>query len=657
MTNNIYEENGGYYSIMTTHTNKLVSVAFKHVSITDGFLGERLKTNRTATLPIEYEQLKQTGRLDAWKLNWKEGEPKKPHYFWDSDVAKWIEAVAYSLTTHPDHQLEQLLDEVIDDIKHAQQPDGYLNIYFTVIEPENRWANLRDWHELYCAGHLMEAAVAYFQATGKRKFLDVMCRYADYIDAVFGSETGKKRGYPGHEEIELGLVKLYRVTGEERYLKLSQFFIDERGQQPHYFDLEAAARGDDPQKFWARTYKYNQSHVPVREQSEIVGHAVRACYLYSGMADIAAESGDGTLLAACQRLWENVTQKRMYITGGIGPSVENEGFTFDYDLPNETAYAETCATISLIFWAHRMFHLDPDRRYIDVLERALYNGTLSGVAFDGQTFFYANPLAAYPGVSPHGHKPLGPKHHRRSEWFDCACCPPNIARLLASLGEYVYSTDQSTIYTHLYLSSRSNISLNDQTIQIDQKTDYPWEETIQFTIRPERSAQFTLALRIPEWCRQADVTVNGQAIELAASKQDGYVRIERNWQSGDRVELTLPMPVERLEAHPDIRQDAGRIALQRGPIVYCLEEIDNGQNLADVTIPRDTELSAGIEPDLFGGVVVISGKALRRDVKDWQSSLYRPADSKLEEFRFKAIPYCFWANREPGEMRVWLREG
>ena len=642
---------------MTTNINKLASVAFKNVSINSGFWKARLDTNRTATLPIEYEQLKQTGRLDAWKLEWKEGEPKKPHYFWDSDIAKWIEAVAYSLTTHPDPQLEKLVDEAIDDIEKAQQPDGYLNIYFTVVEPEKRWTNLRDWHELYCAGHLMEAAVAYFQATAKRKFLDVMCRYADYIDATFGQEAGKKRGYPGHEEIELGLVKLYRATGEKRYLKLSKFFIDERGQQPHYFDLEAKARNADPENFWARTYKYNQSHVPVRQQSEIVGHAVRACYLYSGMTDVATETGDESLLHACQRLWKNVTEKRMYITGGIGPSAQNEGFTFDYDLPNETAYAETCATISLIFWAHRMFHLDPDRRYIDVVERALYNGTLSGVAFDGQTFFYANPLAAYPGVNPYGHRPLDGKHYRRSEWFDCACCPPNIARLLSSLGEYVYSTGQHEIYTHLYLSSQANISLNDQTIQIDQQTNYPWEETIQLSIQPEQPTQFTLALRIPVWCREAVVKVNSQTLDVEGIIKRGYACIDRQWQAGDQVELTLPMPVERIEVHPNVRQDAGRIALQRGPIVYCLEEMDNGQNLADVVIPRDSELSVNFDSDLFGGVASIKGKALRRKPQNWQEGLYRPVGSTPTEFTFTAIPYCFWANRESGEMRVWIREG
>jgi DUF1680 family protein len=639
-------------------TAKLNPVVLNHVAIKGGFWGARVETNRTATLPIEYDQLKKTGRLDVWKLDWKEGQQPRPHIFWDSDIAKWIEAAAYSLSSHPDPGLEQLIDQAIDLMENAQQPDGYMNTYFTIVEPDKRWANLRDWHELYCAGHLMEGAVAYFQATGKRQFLDIMCRYADHIDRLFGPGEGQKPGYPGHPEIELGLVKLYRATGEERYLKLSKFFVDERGRQPHYYDLEARQRGEDPKKFWARTYQYNQSHRPIREQTEVVGHAVRACYLYAGAADIAAETGDETLLAACRRLWENLTQKRMYITAGIGPVFSNEGFTFDYDLPNDTAYAETCASIALVFWAHRMAHLELDSRYADAMELALYNGILSGVSLDGETFFYANPLAAYPEVNPYAHAPLGQsKHYRRSEWFDCACCPPNLARLLASLGQYVYSAGANEIYVHLYVQSKAELSLGGQAIQIEQQTDYPWDEVVRFTVQPERPAQFILALRVPGWCRGAGLKVNGQALDVAAISSRGYAKIDRAWRPGDQVELTLPMPVERMEAHPKVRQDAGRIALQRGPLVYCLEEVDNGPNLADVVIPAGAEFSVAFDPQLLGGVAVISGDALRRDAQEWQSALYRPAGSKMTHFTFKAIPYYAWANRQPGEMQVWLREG
>jgi DUF1680 family protein len=639
-------------------TAKLNPVVLNHVAIEGGFWGARVETNRTATLPIEYDQLKKTGRLDVWRLDWKEGQRPRPHIFWDSDIAKWIEAAAYSLSSHPDPELEKLIDEAVALMEKAQQPDGYMNTYFTVVEPDKRWTNLRDWHELYCAGHLMEGAVAYFQATGKRQFLDIMCRYADHIDRMFGPGEGQRRGYPGHPEIELGLVKLYRATGEERYLKLSKFFVDERGRQPHYYDLEARQRGEDPKKFWARTYQYNQSHLPIREQTEVVGHAVRACYLYAGAADIAAETGDETLLAACRRLWENLTQKRMYITAGIGPVHSNEGFTFDYDLPNDTAYAETCASIALVFWAHRMAHLETDSRYADVMEMALYNGILSGVSLDGEEFFYANPLAAYPEVNPYAHVPLGgSKHYRRSEWFDCACCPPNLARLLASLGQYVYSSSAHEIYVHLYVQSQAKLNLNEQTIQIEQQTNYPWDEGIRLTVRPERPAQFTLALRVPGWCHGAELKVNGQALEVDAITRRGYAKIDRTWQPGDQVELSLPMPVERMEAHPQVRQDAGRVALQRGPLVYCLEEVDNGPNLADVVIPPGAEFSVAFDPQLLGGVAVISGEALRRDPQEWQGALYRPAGSKTTRFAFKAIPYYAWANRQAGEMQVWLREG
>jgi DUF1680 family protein len=637
---------------------KMNPVVLNHVAIEGGFWGARVETNRTATLPIEYDQLKKTGRLDVWKLDWKEGQQPRPHIFWDSDIAKWIEAAAYSLSSHPDPGLEQLIDQAIDLMEKAQQPDGYMNTYFTIVEPDMRWANLRDWHELYCAGHLMEGAVAYFQATGKRQFLDIMCRYADHIDRMFGPGEGQKPGYPGHPEIELGLVKLYRATGEERYLKLSEFFVDERGRQPHYYDLEARQRGEDPKKFWARTYQYNQSHLPIREQTEVVGHAVRACYLYAGVADVAAETGDETLLAACRRLWENLTQKRMYITAGIGPVHSNEGFTFDYDLPNDTAYAETCASIALVFWAHRMAHLEPDSRYGDVMEMALYNGILSGVSLDGEEFFYANPLAAYPEVNPYAHVSLGQsKHYRRSEWFDCACCPPNLARLLASLGQYVYSAGANEIYVHLYVQSKAELSLGGQAVRIEQQTDYPWDEGVRFTVQPERPARFALALRVPGWCRGAGLKVNGQALDVAAVTHRGYAGIERTWQAGDRVELTLPMPVERMEAHPQVRQDAGRVALQRGPLVYCLEEVDNGPNLADVVIPAGAEFSVAFDPQLLGGVAVIGGEALRRDPQGWQGDLYRPAGSKTTRFTFKAVPYYAWANRQPGEMQVWLREG
>ncbi len=422
---------------MITKLRRLEAIPAKNVEIGTGFWAGRQKTNREETIPAIYHQLNISGRLDAWNLNWQPEHPK-PQIFFEADTGKWIEAVGHSLTTHPNADFEQQVDSVVDRIAQAQQADGYLNIFFTAVEPHNRWLNLRDGHELFNAGHLIEGAVAYYQATGKRKLLDVICRYADHINARFGRQEGQKRGYCGHPAIEMALVKLHRVTGEERYLKLSQYFINERGQQPHYFDLEASERGEDPAKFWAKSYEYCQAHTPIREQISATGHAVRACYLYSGLADIVAETGDETLLAASRLFWDDLTQHQMYVTGGVGPAHANEGLTFAYDLPNETAYAETCASVALVLWAHRMFHVDPDSRYIDVMERALYNGVLSSVSFEGRHFFYSNPLASYPHVNPAEHWSgiQTDAFYRRSEWFEFACCPPNLARLVASIGNY-----------------------------------------------------------------------------------------------------------------------------------------------------------------------------------------------------------------------------
>jgi uncharacterized protein len=633
---------------------KSAPVPLNAVTFEGGFWGPRVDANREVTLPIEYDQCKKTGRIDAFRLDWKPGKPRKPHQFWDSDVAKWLEAAAYSLTTHPDKKLQRQLDRVVADIEKAQQPDGYLNIFYTVVAPEQRWANLRDMHELYCAGHLMEAAVAHFEATGQRSFLDVMCRYADYIGTVFGREKGKKRGYPGHEEIELALVKLYRATGEKRYLNLSKYFVDERGRKPHYYDFEAKARGEKRGGYWARTYDYCQAHAPVREQATAEGHSVRAMYLYCAMADLAAETGDVELRRACKRLWRNTTERRMYVTGGVGSEPHGERFTFDYDLPNETAYAETCAAIGLVFWAHRMLHLDVNGGYADVMERALYNGVISGVSLDGKQFFYANPLTMHPNprscmTSDHI-KPV------RQDWFGCACCPPNIARLLASMGQYVYSSHGSTGYVHLFAQGRAKLAIAGQTVELIQRTAYPWKETVRITVRPGKAADFSLAVRIPGWCRGASLTVNGKAFKLGSRMKKGYAYIERTWTKGDRVELTLPMPVERIAAHPKVRMNAGRVALQRGPVVYCLEEVDNGPGLAAIALPGDAKLTATFQPKLLGGVTVITGKAVRQSAADAKGGLYQPALTKSEPATVKAVPYYAWCNRKPGEMLVWIRQ-
>ncbi|PLS01053.1 glycoside hydrolase family 127 protein [Neobacillus cucumis] len=629
---------------------KFSPVPFTNVSIKDSFWSPKLEVNRKTTIPTEYQQCKETGRIDAFKLDWKPGQGEQPHIFWDSDVAKWIEAASYSLMTHPDSDLEGLLDHVIELISSAQQPDGYLNVYFTSIKPEKRWTDLRDAHELYCAGHLMEAAVAHFQATGKRSFLDTMCRYADYIDSVFGTEPGKKRGYCGHEEIELALVKLYRITGNERYLKLSEYFVEERGQQPHYFEMEAAARPEGESSFFGSfmshikdMHEYNQSHKPVREQDRVTGHAVRAMYLYCAMADLAGELGDESLVRACERLWEHLVLKNMYITGGIGQTRSNEGFTFDYDFPNETAYNETCAAVGLVFWNHRLLQLNCDSKYADVMERALYNGVISGISLDGKKFFYDNPLAS-----------LGDFH--RQEWFGCACCPPNIARLLASLGEYIYSQNDSEAAVHLYVSGSSTLQIKGKNITIHQQTNYPWDGNVKFSFDFEGAVNFGLKLRLPGWCKYATLKVNDQVVSIEDKLDKGYIQLEREWKSSDVVELELAMPVERVHSHPAVRQNIGCTALQRGPIVYCLEEMDNQSSPFKIFLPRTSQLHSTFDETLLKGVMKINGEALTIEEEDWVNTLYRSDDYQYKKITIQAVPYYAWDNREPGKMAVWINE-
>lgn len=626
----------------------LTPVSFTHVSLSDQFWAPRIAVNRATTLPREYELCETTGRIAALDLGWQPGQGDPPHIFWDSDIAKWIEAASYALATHPDPQLDALVDQVIAKIAVAQGDDGYLNTHYQVLEKHDRgrrFTNLRDNHELYCAGHMIEAAVAHYQATGKHSLLQVARRYADYIDQMFGREPDQMRGYDGHEEIELALVKLYHATTEPRYLKLAQYFVDERGQQPHFFDREARKRGDDPAAFRFGSYEYNQSHQPVREQSTVTGHAVRAMYLYAAMADLATETGDPSLLAACRRLWHSIVDERMYLTGGIGPAASNEGFTDAYDLPDETAYAETCAAVGMIFWNHRMLQFAGDRSYADVMERALYNGAISGVSLDGTTFFYENPLASRGA-------------HHRQPWFDVACCPPNIARLIASVGGYFYSTSDAAAWVHLYGSGEGKLAIGSDQVVLRQTTAYPWDGSIAIAIETEQTRSWTLNLRIPGWCREWDVAVNGERIENAGITDGGYLAISREWRNEDCVSLDLAMPIERVRANPDVRQMIGRAALQRGPIVYCLEGVDHPIVPLDrIALPSDhTQLTPEHRPDLLGGVTVLRGDALALDDRSWDGKLYSAEAPQYTPIAITAVPYCVWDNRDGGEMRVWLRE-
>lgn len=633
----------------TGERTALKPVHFRNVTVGGPFWGPRVASNATATIAAQYEQLKKTGRLDAFRLNWKPGMQPVPHRFWDSDVAKWIEAASYTLAVRPDAVLVKTLDEVVDLVISAQQPDGYLNIYYTVVEPDKRWRDLLWGYELYCAGHLMEAAVAHAEATGQRKLLDALCRYADLICATFGRGAGQIRGYCNHPEIELALVKLYRATGERRYLDLAYYFVDERGQQPNYFDSETIAlsgQNDIFNHYFTQSgrkysHEFNLSHKPIREQERVTGHAVRATYLYSAMVDLALETGDTTLWDACQRFWKHMTGALMYVTGGIGPSRLNEGFTTDYDLPNDTAYCETCAAIGLVLWNHRLVQLDLDARYVDVMERALYNGTISGVSLDGMRFFYVNPLESQ-------------GNHHRQEWFPVACCPPNLARLIGQLGGLIYSEGEDVAVVHLYVEGDGTLQIGGRQVILRQETDYPWDGRVRITLEPETPMHFALKLRIPGWCRRASIRVCGQPTPLVTEK--GYAVLAREWQPDDIVELELSMPIERVYAHPNVRADVGRVALQRGPIVYCLEGADNGPGLNALTLPRDIRLEPKWEPDLLGGVVSITGGALKVAESGPTLPLYQSMPHEVTPVTVKAIPYCTWDNRAPGEMLVWIRE-
>lgn len=582
--------------------------------------------------------------------------------FQDSDLYKWLEAVAYSLRHHPDPRLEQIADDSIELIAQAQHDNGYLNTYFTIQEPGRQWTNLYEAHELYCAGHLIEAAVAYYQATGKRRLLDISCRFADLIDRMFGPKPGQIRAYCGHQEIELALVKLHTITGEERYLNLSRFFIDERGKQPNYFIKEW--EGGNRTNIWSHgtpNLEMYQSHLPVREQKVAVGHSVRAVYMYTAMADLARLTGDDGLKEACERLWSNTTGKQMYITGGIGSTHLGEAFTFDYDLPNDSVYAETCASIGLIFWARRMLQLEAKSEYADVMERALYNNVLGSMSRDGKHFFYVNPLEVWPEASlknpdKHHVKPV------RQKWFGCSCCPPNVSRLLSSLDDYIYdiSEEERSIYTHLYIGSKVSFQLADSTITLHQRSNLPWNGHVEFSVqlpKDSESVKFELALRIPNWFQEEQpvLKVNGERQDFHI--KNGYAKIKRSWSDGNIVEWLLPVKPKLIAAHPSIRADAGKVAIQRGPLVYCIEEADNGAPLTTIALAAEPQLTEYADPDLLGGCVIIEGDGLVPDDSNlWLDGIpYHSYINQRKAVRFKAIPYYLWGNRKVGEMSVWLR--
>lgn len=569
--------------------------------------------------------------------------------FQDSDFSKWIEAVGYSLTQHPDKELERIADEAIDIVCRAQQEDGYLDTYYIINGRDKTFSNLRDHHELYCFGHLAEGAVAYYQATGKDQLLKAVERFADYIVNYFGKEDGKCKGYPGHEIAEMALVRLYEVTGNAKYLELSSFFIDERGKRPYYFDKEhpeVVKPGEEA----AERYAYHQAHLPVRKQSEAVGHSVRAVYLYSGMADVARLMQDQELYQACENLWNSIVNEKMYITGGIGATHIGEAFSFPYDLPNDTAYAETCASIGLVFFARRMLEIYPNSKYADVMERALYNGILSGMALDGKSFFYVNPLEVYPEAC---HKDERKFHVKpvRQKWFGCACCPPNLARILSSIGSYAYTENENTLFVHLYMGSTITKEVGKEKVDVKVDAAFPWSGDVKISVRAENT-NFILALRIPDWCDEYTIT---DSYKQYIVEKDGYIYLNKTWEEEETIEISFPMDVKVIGSNPRIRENIGKVAVTKGPIVYCLEEADNGKDLHMISVKPHGEI---IVTDMEICAEKIEALLLEgyREIQSESNNLYTSySERNKESVSLKYIPYYMWANRGENEMQVWTR--
>lgn len=561
--------------------------------------------------------------------------------FQDSDVAKWIEAASYSLILKPDKALEEDIDNIIDIIAKAQQPDGYLDTYFILGKLDKKWTNLQEAHELYCFGHMAEAAVAHYEATGKTNLLSVMEKFADCIYNTFGKD--KNRGFPGHPEAELALVRMYKVTGNEKYLELAKYFVDERGTEPNFYAVESERRGWTLWGQNALTSDYNQNQAPVREQKDATGHAVRAVYLYTGMAGVAKETGDEGLVKACKTLWNSITKKRMYVTGGIGSVDNGEAFSADYDLPNDTAYSESCAAIGLMFFARKMLEIEKNSRYADVMERALYNTVLAGMSLNGKNFFYVNPLEVNPEYSG---KVMNYQHvlPERPSWYGCACCPPNIARTLASLNRYIFTEEEKDIWCNLYIGG----TLRDE---IEITTDYPYGDTVKFKFLKDFDKK--LNLRIPDWSKSFTVKLNGNGINAPINL--GYAEVGSSFKSGDELELKLDFTPRKIYSNVLLREDQEAVAIQRGPFVYCLEGKDSKYDLRRVRIAENGEIKVlDFEPDTLGGIVPLKVDGYILSSSD---DLYT-YDKKptAEKTKLRMIPYYTWANRGENMMQVWTKE-
>jgi DUF1680 family protein len=629
-------------------------VAFTRVKLTDHFWTQRIETNRTVTIPASFERCESTGRVKNFQMAAeRKGKFCTTYPFDDTDIYKTIEGASYSLALHPDKKLEHYVDSMITIIGRAQEPDGYLYTART-IDPLHvgAWLGAERWvkeqensHELYDAGHLYEGAAAHFLATGKRNFLNIALKNADLLVRTFG--PGKRHVAPGHEVVEMGLVKLYRITGKKEYLDLAKFFIDERGHKEY----------NKKSKSVYENGIYWQDDKPVIEQDEAEGHAVRAMYLYSGMADVAALTGDKEYLAAIDKIWNNMVGKKMYVQGSIGAVGDGERFGDNYELPNATAYNETCAAIGNVFWNERMFLLHGDAKYIDVLEKTLYNGLISGVGLDGKSFFYTNAMQIRDGFN---HPDI---ERERAGWFTCSCCPTNMVRLMPSIPGYIYAQNGKDVYINLFISGSGDMQVNNKNLRITQQNNYPWDGALAFTIDPASSMELNLKIRIPGWAqnqavpsdlysyqtplsKKVEVKLNGKPVNYQV--QNGYAIINKKWKKGDKVEMNLPMDVQRVIATDKLTEDAGKIALQRGPVMYCAEWKDNDGKAANIIIPQNTTFTTTYDANLLNGITILKG-----DVKTVQVDADGQNISTTNK-TMMAIPYYSWANRGKGEMTVWF---
>jgi uncharacterized protein len=620
--------------IDTTHSPyaHLKTIPLKNVTVLGGFWSGRQAINHEISLKHAYHKLEDSGNFNNLKLAAGSGvgEYRQP-VFMDTDIYKWLEAVSYELVNRPDAELEAMADEAIGLLEAAQQKDGYLNSYFQVVEPDKKWQELAMGHELYCAGHLFEAAVAHHRATGTTKLFDIACRFADHIDATFG--PGKRDGVPGHPEVELGLVELYRESGERRYLNLAGFFIDQRGHG----------------KMIGRTpfdTRYHQDRVPVRQAEIVEGHAVRQLYLLAGVADVYLETGDKALLETCERLWRDMTARKIYLTASLGARHLGESFGDGYELPSYTAYAETCATIASMMWNWRMLASSGEARYADLIESSLYNGFLSGISLDGQCYFYVNPLASQGGIA-------------RPEWYGCACCPPNVMRQIALLGHYIATTSQDGLQIHQYIASEINVDLGgDNRVRLHLETAYPWEGKVKLVIDQTGASPWEIALRIPAWCNQASLQIGDSAVDVSASA-GGYARFKRVWKPGDVVLLDLRLSPRLIKPNPRIDAIRSSMAIAYGPMIYCIEGADQpaGLNLSDVRIHSNTPLKVVWREDLLGKIMEIKAQGAVEDMSSWEETLYQVSSSvspQYQDLELTAVPYYVWANRGPGSMRVWI---